>query len=91
MVVIGINVTVSLIGMTTIVLGSTVLVTTVEGIATQMVSPRLGTIIRTVTQINIISAKIKAATRMVIREPTQIDIIMRAIGGTRGHNVIGKV
>ncbi len=28
---------------------------------------------------------------MVIREPTQIDIIMRAMGGTRGHNVIEKV
>ncbi len=66
MVVTGITKTISLIEMTTIVLGITVLITTVEGIATQMVSPRLGTIVRTITQINIISAKVKAATSVVI-------------------------
>ncbi len=91
MVVTGITVTISLIGMTIIVLGSTVLVSTVEGISTQMVSPWLGTIVRTVTQINIISANVKAATRIVIKETTQIDIIMRAMGGTRGYNMIEKV
>ncbi len=56
-----------------------------------MVSLRLGTIVRTVAQINIISAKVKAATRVVIREPTQIDIIMRAMCGTRRHNMIEKI
>ncbi len=90
-VVIEITVTVLLIGMTTIVLGGTVLVTTVEGMATLMVSPRLGTIVRTAIPIQTITGKVKAATRVVIRDPIQIDIIMRAMDGTKGHNLIEKV
>ncbi len=91
MVVTGITVTFTLIGMTTIILGITVLVTMVEGITTPMVSPWLGTIVRTTTPINIISATVKATTRVVIRETTQIDIMMRAMDGTKGHNVVEKV
>ncbi len=87
-----ITVTILHIGMTTIVLSSTVLVTTtVEGIATLMVSPQLEIIVRTATTIKIITGKVKAASRVVIRDPTQIDIIMRAMDGTKSHNVVEKV
>ncbi len=47
--------------MTTIVLGRTVLVTTVEGMASLMVSPQSGTIVRTDTLLKIITGKVKAA------------------------------
>ncbi len=86
-----ITVTILHIGMTTIILRSTVLVTTVEGIATLMVSPQLEIIVRTTTTIKIITGKVKAASRVVIRDPTQIDIIMRAMDGTKSHNVVEKV
>ncbi len=79
------------IDITTIVIGSTVLVITVGNITTQMVSPRLGVIVRIATQTNIKTGKFKATTRVVIRGPAQINIIMRVMDGTRGLNVVGKV
>ncbi len=77
--------------MTTIILGSIVLVTMVEGMATLMVSHRLGTIVRTAIPIQIITGKVKAATRLVIRDPTHVDIIMKAMDGTKSHNMVEKV
>ncbi len=56
-----------------------------------MVSPRLGTIVRTTTPIKIITGKVKSVIRVIIRDPTQIDIIMRVMDATKGHNMVKKV
>ncbi len=86
-----ITVTILQIEITTIEIDSTILVITARDIITQMVSPRIGAIVRIVTQINIKTGKFKAATRVAIKETTQIAITMRVMVGTRGFNVAEKI
>ncbi len=69
---------------------STILVITVGDIISQMVSSRMGAIVKIVTQINIKTGKFKAATRVAIKEIAQITITMRIMVATRGLNVIEK-
>ncbi len=86
-----ITITIHQIEITTIEIYSTVLVITVRDIITQMVSPRIGAIVRIVTQINKKPGKFKATTRVIIRGSAQIDITMRVMEGTRGLHMVGKI
>ncbi len=86
-----ITVTVHQIEIITIEMDSTILVIMVRDRITQIVSPRIGAIVRIVTQINIKTGKFKAATRVAIKETAQIAITMRVMDGTRGLNVVEKI
>ncbi len=78
-VVTGIIETSQMIGTTTIEIGITPLTTMIGDIKTQMVSPLLGTLMITVTQILHKIGTVQVATRVVIRRTTPIDIIIRVI------------
>ncbi len=58
---------------------------------TQMVSHKLGTIVRIVTQINIKTCHFKIATWVAIIEKDQTTIITMVMIGNRGPNVLERV
>ncbi len=86
-----ITITVLQIEITTIEIDSTILVITVGDIITQIVSPRIGAIVRIITLINIKTGKFKATTRVAIKETAQIAITMRVMDGTSGLNMVEKI
>ncbi len=75
------------IEITIIEIDSTILV---GDIITQMDSPRIGAIIRIISQITIKTGNFKVITTVAIKETTQITITMRVMVGTRGLSVVEK-
>ncbi len=86
-----ITVTVLQIEITTIEIDSTILVIMVGDIIVQMVSPRIGAIVRIVTQINIKTDNFKAVTRVTIKATTQITLTIRVMVVTRGLSMVEKI